>query len=231
MLLLFMFTFVNANNKTAAQEEDNKLEFIFILHANQALVPYGDVANDLNYHRVLETLREHPSIPITLHVSGMLISDLQYFSPETLILVQDGIDDGQFEILGSTYAQNVPYSHYTPGSSNTAGGDFDNDLQIRVHKGILEERFGITPTSFWNPERVWDPDLILPMIQRGNYQSTFIEDHIIHQVATSDEHLVRTTGSLENPLYIFSDDRDLIFNETTASVGPVDAIAMGPQTG
>lgn len=234
VIMILVFTTVFTTPVVTPQSNDqynNKLDFVFLLHANQALVPYGDVANDLNYHGVLETYRNHPTVKLTIHISGTLISILQSFSPETLQLIQDGVDDGQFELSGSAFAQNVMYSQYIPGSQDSSAGDFDNNLQLKLHRQILLDKFGVEPKNFWNPERVWDPDLILPIIQDGGYQSTFIEDHIIHQVATSDEHLVRTTGDINNPLYVFSDDRDLIWNETTQQLGPVDKLARGPNTG
>ncbi|MCY3412232.1 MAG: hypothetical protein INQ03_11415 [Candidatus Heimdallarchaeota archaeon] len=230
LLLIIILLLPSAPVQTIASETQS-LDFIFVLHANQALVPYGDVANDLNYHGVLETLREHPEVKITLHISGTLLSVLSFHSPNTLDLIKDGLADGQFELLGSTYAQNVMYSQYYPGTSDPVAGNFDNNLQIKLHKQILDELFDVTPTTFWNPERVWDPDLVGPIISDNGYSATFVEDHIIQEVSGEDEHVVRTTGSIENPLYIFSDDRDLIFNETSNTIGPVDKIARGPNSG
>jgi hypothetical protein len=232
MLILFISGTLSINQGlSAVVTQSDKLDFIFVLHANQALVPYGDVANDLNYHEVIATLLDHPTLPITLHISGTLISILQFFSPDTIDLIKSGISSGQFEILGSTYSQNVMYSQYDPSGNNQEDGDYDNLVQMELHKEILQDAFGITPKSFWNPERVWDPDLLLPIIKQMGYESTFIEDTTIAASTATPEHLVRTTGDVNDPFYIYSDDHDLIFDYVNTEVGPVDAIAIGPQGG
>jgi len=209
--------------------EPRKLDFVFLLHANQALVPYGDVANDLNYRYVLKVFRNHPSLNLTIHISGTLISTLQYLSRDTLDLISEGVNDGQFELVGSTYMQNVPYSQYPISSGDTSGGDFDNLLGMELHRKILNETFGVSPRVFWNPERVWDPDIIAPIVKKGGYDITFIEDHIIAGGTSTDEHLVRSTGEISDPLYILSDDRDLVFNDTAGKPGLVDVIQEGPK--
>ena len=60
------------SNFMSVPEQPTKIHFNLVFHANQAAVPYSDIANDLNYYHVLKTLRKHPSIPITLHFSGTL---------------------------------------------------------------------------------------------------------------------------------------------------------------
>ncbi|MFX0208893.1 MAG: hypothetical protein ACFFDT_23115, partial [Candidatus Hodarchaeota archaeon] len=194
-----------------------KIDFVFVLHANQALVPYGDVANDLCYRGVLETLLDHPSIHVTLHISGTLLSVLSYYQRDTLDLIKQGINSGQFEILGSTYSQNVMYSHVEPGSANYTSAFFDNDIQLRLHREVIQAQLDVSPIGFWNPERVWDPDIIFPIIMNGSYEYTFIEDHIIGQISSSSPYLIRTTGSQDDLLYIFNDDK--------ATITDVDVIA------
>ncbi len=216
-LILLAFLSSIFTNISPISSQTGKINFVFVLHANQALVPYGDVANDLCYRGVLETLLEHPSIHVTLHVSGTLLSVLSYYQRDTLDLIRQGITSGQFEILGSTYSQNVMYSHVEPGSTNYTSAFFDNDIQLRLHREVIQAQLGVSPTGFWNPERVWDPEIIFPIIKNGSYEYTFIEDHIIGQVSSSSPYIVRTTGPQEDPLYIFNDDK--------AVIADVDAIA------
>ena len=59
--------------------DENKLDLVFLLHANQVNVPYGNVANDLCYHAVLETMLAHPKLLLPLHISGTLLTDLSFF--------------------------------------------------------------------------------------------------------------------------------------------------------
>ena len=226
LVLLFLSTPVVS---VETQASNRKLDFVFLLHANQALVPYGDVANDLNYRRVLEVFNNHPNFNLTLHVSGTLISTLKFLSRDTIDYISSGVKSGQYELVGSTYMQNVPYSNYPVGSGDTSGGDFDNQVGMEIHRKILNETFGVSPTVFWNPERVWDPDIMPPLIKSGGYNITFVEDHIIAKETGTDEHLVRSTGDPNDPLYILSDDRDLIMNDTSGEPGLVDIIQEGPK--
>ena len=105
------------NEKTI--QSNDKLDFVFLLHANQANVPYADVANDICYHQVLETMLQYPDLHFPLHFSGSLLTELAWHNQSTLNLLRQGINSGQFEIIGSTYAQNIIYSH---------ADDYDNEL-------------------------------------------------------------------------------------------------------
>ncbi|MEM2899325.1 MAG: carbohydrate-binding protein [Thermoplasmata archaeon] len=197
---------------------DAKLDFVFLLHMNQALVPYGEVADDLCYYKIISTLRSHPRLNFTLHVSGTLISDLLWYDNRTLSLIMDGIREGQFEILGSTYSQSVMYSCE----------DYDNRVSVELHKKQLSELFGVSPSGFWNAERCWNQSRLLPVIADAGYSYTFIEDKIL--VRASDysgiEHCVRKTSFGGKEIYVFNDDRDAIKYDSTDEDGYIDRIAL-----
>jgi hypothetical protein len=120
------------------------------------------------YRGLLRVLRSHPSVPVNIHVSGTLVHALQWLDPEPLQLIWEGLRAGQFELLGSTYAQNVTY----------ASDDWDNQRQVEMHQELLHEVFGVTPVTFWNPERTWRQSL-LPIIAGAGYRFTLLEDHIL----------------------------------------------------
>ncbi|MHA2294697.1 MAG: hypothetical protein ACXAEU_14295 [Candidatus Hodarchaeales archaeon] len=190
---------------------EQKLDFVFLLHANQANVPYGDVANDLCYHSVLETMLKHPSLHFPLHFSGSLLTDLAWFNETTLDLLRQGITTGQFEIIGSTYAQNVMYSQVD---------DYDNKIQIEKHKQVIKEILNVEPTGFWNPERCWNQERYVDLLTDGDYTYTFVEDHIIEDsiaVTGYNEYRVRKTSSGQDSLLIFNDDKSIMsFVDTIA---------------
>ena len=73
-------------------------------------------------------------------------------------MLRDGADDGQFEIVGSTYSQNVPYSTDM----------WDNQVEIDVHRDVIEKSLGVSPSVFWNAERCWKQQLV-PLITEGGY--------------------------------------------------------------
>src|SRR5688500_8691735 len=106
-----------------------KLALVF--HANQTLTPFVATASRAGYRGLWHVLRAHPAVRCTLHISGTLLHSLLWLDPEALAPVRAGLADGQFELLASTYAQNVPY----------ASDDGDNAWQIAEHKALLAKTF------------------------------------------------------------------------------------------
>ncbi|MHA1584335.1 MAG: hypothetical protein ACTSVU_00535 [Promethearchaeota archaeon] len=198
-----------------AQSDTHKLDFTMLFHANQANVPYGDVANDLNYYHVLDELRNHPNLHFPIHFSGTLLTDLAWDNQTTLDLLRGGINDSQFEIIGSTYAQNIPYS---------IQDNWDNQNQINVHKEVIYNILGVTPTGFWNPERCWNQSQYIPLIKNAGYDYTFIEDQILEKSANisgMEEYKVRESSWNGQSLKIINDDKSVL--------NLMDIIALTPK--
>jgi hypothetical protein len=170
------------------------LHLPLVFHFNQHLNEFGRPASLTCYRGLLRVLRAHPRLPFNIHISGTLIHALQWLDPEPLQFIRDGLDDGQFELLGSTYAQNVPY----------ATDDWDNARQIELHQRVIHDVFGRTPTAFWNPERCWRQSL-LPVIAEAGYRLTLIEDHILDKAGVT-EAAVLTTQAGPHRLTIVRDD-------------------------
>src|SRR5215472_4258739 len=141
------------------------LSLALIFHFNQHTSEYADIANRACYRGLLTVLRAHPKLKFNLHLSGTLLRALPWFDTETLKLVRDGLAAGQFELLGSTYAQNVPY----------ASDDWDNAQQIGLHRTVLQQLFGVAPAAFWIAERCWRQSL-LPLIVV--YDDTILRDRL-----------------------------------------------------
>lgn len=179
-----------------------RLDVILLFHANQNLVPYGMAANHACYKGVLTTLRAHPTLKFMIHFSGSLISDLLWSDPETIEILRQGIRDGQFEIVGSTYIQNIIYS------TRTSEDDFQfNQHQIVMHRDLIERVLGASPVSFWNPERVWTQNIVKLLTDNG-YENVQVEDHILYDSGiTGSEYAVRTTTYEGESVYVFDDDK------------------------
>jgi len=203
-ILLILLISYNISLAYSIELDGNKLDLVLLLHANQAIVPYGDVANDLCYHAVLETMLAHPTLHFPLHVSGTLLTDLIWFNQSTINLIKDGVNQGQFEIIGSTYAQNIIYST----------DDYDNQIQIQKHQKIIQEIFEVKPKGFWNPERCWNQERYVKLLAEAGYEYTFVEDHILNDSEPfpypNAEYLVRKTSSLDQSLLIINDDKEII---------------------
>jgi hypothetical protein len=183
-------------------QEMRRLDVILLFHANQNLVPYGRVGNISCYEGVMEVLRAHPASRFALHFSGCLISDLMWSDPYTIELLQGGVSDGQFEVIGSTYAQNIMYS------TRVSDTDFQfNQNQIAFHKRQIEDVVGASPVSFWNPERVWTQNFVKLLSDNG-YDNVQIEDHILWDSGiTGSEYFVRTTTYNGETVNVFTDDK------------------------
>ncbi|MFW6068171.1 MAG: hypothetical protein ACOC9E_01170, partial [Chloroflexota bacterium] len=67
--------------------------------------------------------------------------------------------------------------------------DWDNARQVEMHLKVLHDAFGVTPVTFWNPQRTWRQDL-LPIIAGNGYRFTLIEDHILAQARLAEPVVV-----------------------------------------
>jgi hypothetical protein len=179
-----------------------KLDIVLLFHANQNLVPYGKAANRACYKGVLNVLRDHPDLKFVIHFSGSLLSDLLWEDPETIEILREGALDGQFEIAGSTYIQNIIYS------TRVSEDDFQfNQHQVAIHRDLIEDVLGVSPVSFWNPERVWTQNIVKLLTDNG-YEIVQVEDHILYDSGISgSEYAVRTTTYDGNSVYVFDDDK------------------------
>jgi|GEM_PF-1136525 len=180
------------------------IHVVLLFHANQNLNYYGDFANDVCFWGLIDVLRRHPQSKFMIHFSGTLLHDLGWFNfrhePSTLDMLRAGYEDGQFEIVGSTYAQNVPYGTHM----------WDNERQVEVHRDVIAALVGASPVSFWNAERCWKQGLT-PLMADHGYGNTWVETHILWDSGTSaPEHAVRRTRLGEDEVVVFNDDGDMI---------------------
>ncbi|MFZ1506094.1 MAG: hypothetical protein WAV74_04845 [Anaerolineae bacterium] len=176
----------------------SQLRIALLFHFNQNLNQFSHLASQVCYRGLLHVLRRHARLPFAIHISGSLVHALQWFDPEPLQLLADGINAGQFTLLGSTYAQNVPY----------ASDDWDNLLQMTLHREVLQRNFGVSPTLFWNSERCWRQNLA-PVLAAGGYTHTLIEGDFLRQAGCPQPHAVWQTGQDGHSITLFNDDQPL----------------------
>lgn len=171
------------------------LKLGLLFHFNQHLNEMGRLASAVCYTGLLQTLRARPAIKANIQISGTLIHALKWLDDEPLRLIAEGLADGQFCLIGSTYAQNVPYATH----------DDDNRMQIDLHRQVLDETFGVTPTVFWNAERCWRQSLV-PVIAGGGYHTTLIEDHILVDSGAPKAQLVGTRLGGDRLTAVYDDE-------------------------
>lgn len=171
------------------------LKLAFVFHFNQHLNEHGAVASRVCYRGLLTVLRRHPRLKFNLHVSGTLVHALNWLDPEPLDEIRAGLAGGQFELLGSTYSQNIPY----------VADEWDNAEQIALHRQVLEEFFGVRPAGFWIPERAWRQSLA-PVIAGGGYRYTLLEDHILRGAGLDEPRPCSTPAGDGRSLALYWDD-------------------------
>ena len=201
------------------QQDQRKLKVSFLFHFNQHHVPMGPVAELSVYRGLLRTLRSHPDIPFQIQISGTLLNDITWFGGETIQLIKEGVEDGQFEILGSTYAQNVMFA---------SGNEWLNGQQIETHRNLLKQIFDVEPVGFWNPERVYTQSFV-PLLANRGYKYTMVESHILdNSNLKSPLHLVRKTKLGESELNIIHDDTEFkkLFDREAIETGGVDSLLI-----
>ncbi len=170
------------------------LSIALVFHFNQHTNENIAIATRACYRGLLTVLRGHPHLKFNLHLSGTLLRAWPWFDPASLALVRAGLAAGQFELLGSTYAQNVPY----------ACDDWDNAQQILLHRAVLRELFGVTPTSFWLSERSWRQSLV-PVIAGGGYRVAPVEDHMLHAAGLTTPQPVTITFGGHDLTLVYDD--------------------------
>jgi hypothetical protein len=172
-----------------------KSKIPLIFHFNQDLVEFSALASRVCYRGLLRTLLESP-VRANIHISGTLVQALNWLDPEPLDLIRAGLASGQFELMGSTHSQNILI----------ASDPWDNALQIRLHRGILEETFGVAPTAFWNPERCWSQPLVSVLAEAG-YDTVTVEDHILDRSGGSERAVYETAYAGRSIRVVRDDER------------------------
>ncbi|GEM_PF-1927070 len=126
----------------------------FVHHGNQALTD-NRALNDpnstnsywyiLKIHENVSDLANRP-IPVTIHMSGTLLSSFLWWQPEFIDYVKNLTDAGVVELIGGVWAEYI--TAYFP--------DDINRPSIEYYSGMLNRTFGVTPVIAWIPERTWD---------------------------------------------------------------------------
>ena len=171
-----------------------------VYHFNQNTVPNAFVADRVCYRRLLETLLSHPGCRFTVHFSGTLLSALQWGEHETIDLLRLGIARGQFEVLGSTFAQNIL----------PATDAWENIQQLLHHRRQLKDILDVEPVGFWNPERCWNQDIARLLLDAG-YEYTFVETNVFRKAG--DQHaqaVIRSIRDGDRHLVLYPDDTNLL---------------------
>lgn len=99
--------------------------------------------------KLLELLNTYPEFKLSLSITGTVLEQLERWSPETLISFQELVSTGRVEIVGETYHHSLAFFY--------SRAEFE--MQVEMHKRIIERLFGQTPSVFRNTELSYNNDL------------------------------------------------------------------------
>ena len=119
---------------------------------------------------LLRMLKNHPKFRFSFSFSGVVLEQLEKYSPETLELFKKAIKTGRVEVLSETYHHSLSFLYSK-----------DEFLkQINMHKTKIKRLFKYTPEVFRNTELIYNNELA-SFIEKQGYKGILAEgaDHIL----------------------------------------------------
>lgn len=119
---------------------------------------------------LLELLKTYPKFKVSFSLSGVLLDQLEQFSPETLELFQELVKTGRVEILDETYYHSLAFLH--------SKSEFKH--QVKLHRDKVKQLLGVTPRVFRNTELIYNNE-VAQVVEEMGYQGILAEgaDHIL----------------------------------------------------
>lgn len=119
---------------------------------------------------LLDLLKEYPEFRVSFSITGVLLEQLEKYSPDALISFQKLTDTGRVEIISETYYHSLAFL-YSPE---------EFERQIELHNKKIKKTFGQIPKVFRNTELIYNNDLAKAVGQMG-YKGILAEgaDHIL----------------------------------------------------
>lgn len=99
---------------------------------------------------MLELIRKYPGeVSVSYSIAGSSITLFRDYCPEVIDSFKELIATGQVEIVGSTYTHSIASLH----SKSTFVE------QVRLQEKLLQEVFGVKPTTFCNTEMIYSDEI------------------------------------------------------------------------
>ncbi len=174
-----------------------------LFHANFPFSIHFNFAYHSCYKHLPKIMREFPDIPINWHLSATLLQQLAWNGCEVLNTINEGLNEQQFEILGSSYAQNVLY----------ACSEWANHHHIKWNCEIISNLFPQIKelNGFWNPERVFYASIPVILREHG-YKYTLVENCILQNSLPEIQEDANRVWKLKNSggdLFILPDNQTM----------------------
>ena len=158
---------------------------------------------DKSYYPMLNLLYknmvEHPEFKVSFSITGTWLEQAEKWAPDLINIIRDMVNRGQAEIVGETYYHSLAYFYNL---------DEFND-QVKMHTGLIERLFGVTPKVFRNTEFAYN-DSLARWAESQGYKAILAEgwDKVLGW--RSPNHVYRPAGCKDIKLllknYRLSDD-------------------------
>lgn len=138
----------------------NEISFALCLHSHQPIGNFEHVFEEAyrkSYLPLIEVLKQHPSVKISLHYTGILLDWFEEHHPEIIADLKTMVEEGRLELLTGGF--------YEPIMGNIP--DRDKIGQIKRLSKRVEELCRYSPQGMWVAERVWEPYLAKPIVEAG----------------------------------------------------------------
>src|SRR5579875_2542721 len=150
----------------------NKVSFSMVIHSHQPVGNFDHVIEEAfqkSYKPFIDVLERHPHIRLSLHYSGTLLEWLAERHPEFMERLLELTQRSQIEHMGGGYFE--PILAGIPDAEKVA--------QIRRQSDFLRKHFSQTPRGAWITERVWQQDLIPPLVEAGIEYTVLDDTHFL----------------------------------------------------
>jgi alpha-amylase len=158
--------------------------------------------------RLLQLLQTYPEFKLSLSLSGLVIEQLERWSPEALQSFKDLCGTGQVEIVAETFHHSLAFFY--------SRAEFE--MQVEMHRRKVEEVFGQTPKVFRNTELAYNNELAAWADQAG-YKGILTEgwdpildwrspNFVYRPVATENIRLLMKNYKLSDDIAFRFGDRD-----------------------
>ena len=166
--------------------------------------------------RLLKLLKKHPEFKLSMSMSGVLLEQLEKWSPQALESFQELVKTGRVELVAETYHHSLAFFY--------SKSEFE--IQVGMHREIIKRLFDQEPKVFRNTELAYNNDVAY-WAQSAGYKAVITEgwdpvlgwrspNYVYNPVGTSDLRLL-----LKN--YHLSDDIAFRFGNQEWSEFPLTA--------
>jgi len=114
--------------------------------------------------KLLELLERHPEFKLSLSITGTVLEQFERYAPHVLQSFQELTATGRVEIVGETYHHSLAFFYSLA----------EFEVQVDMHREIVQRLFGQTPQVFRNTELSYNNDLAY-WADRAGYKGILTE--------------------------------------------------------